>query len=178
MPSRYKTFRCVCIICCDNNTDGQDILISERSAHLLRAKREGLRSLMGTSIPLGTPPKEFSSSSLPLPTLPGDCYVDSSVPSSQSIPFPSRFATRTEKREKNHLTKKAHATFDVVERRANEILSQLPTIDNSFGIQAVEEDIAVICSALESVKRRITTIDIRREKISRLFTQIDACLLA
>jgi hypothetical protein len=100
------------------------------------------------------------------------------VPSSQSIPFPSRFATRTEKREKNHLTKKAHATFDVVERRANEILSQLPTIDNSFGIQAVEEDIAVICSALESVKRRITTIDIRREKISRLFTQIDACLLA
>jgi hypothetical protein len=177
MPSRNKTFRCVCATCCDNNPDGRDILLSERSAHLLRAKREGLRSeasLTGTS--LDTLPKESLSSSPPLPTLPGDCYLHSSVPSSQSIRFSSRFATRTEKREKNHLTKKAHAAFDVVERRANEILNQLATVDSIAGVQAVEEDVAVIRSTFESVKRRVTTIDIRREKISRLFTQIDACL--
>jgi hypothetical protein len=176
MPSRHKTSRCVCVNCCDNNPDvvctGRDILLSERTAHLLRAKREeALRSgasLMGTSIPLDIPPKESLSSSPPmLPTLPGDCYLESSS---------SRFATHIEKREKNHLTRRAHATLDVVERRANELLNQLATVDNSAGVQAVEEDVAVIRSAFKSVKRRVATIDFRREKISRLFTQIDTCL--
>jgi hypothetical protein len=108
-----------------------------------------------------------------LPTLLGDCYLDSSVPSSKS---PSRLATRTEKRERNHHTRKAHATLDVLERRANELLNQLATVDNSAGVQAVEEDVAVIRSAFKSVKRTAVTIDSRRETISRLFTQIDAHL--
>jgi hypothetical protein len=83
---------------------------------------------------------------------------------------------RTEKREKHHLTTKAHATFNVVERRANEILIRLAKVDNSAGVQAVEEDIALIRPAFESVKRRVATIDSRREKISQLFTQIDGYL--
>jgi len=179
MPGRRKTFRCVCVICSDINPDGRDILFSEQSAHLLRAKREGtLRSnasLIDTSIPRGTLPKESSETSPPMsPTLPGDCYLNS-VPSLRSAPS-SRFTARTEKREKNHLTRKAHATFDVVERRANEILNRLAIVDNSAGVQAIEEDIAVIRSAFRSVKRTAVTIDSRRETISRLFTQIDAQL--
>lgn len=182
MPSRGKTFHCVCVICRDNNPDGassgQDILLSERTAHLLRAKREeALRSetsLKSSSIQRDTLPKESSFSSTPpmLPTLQEDCYLDSSVLSSQSIPS-SRYTARTEKREKNHLTRKAHSTFNVVERRANEILNRLAIINNSAGVQAVEEDLAVIRPAFESVKRRVATINCRREKISRLFTQID-----
>jgi hypothetical protein len=174
MPSRHKTFHCVCVVCSDYNPDGRDILLSERTAHLLRAKRDGaLRSEalpMATPIPRDTPPP--SSPAMPS-TLPGDCYLDSSVPASRSIPFPSRFAARTEKREKSHLTTKAHATFNVVERLANEILIRLAKVDNSAGVQAVEEDIAVIRPAFKSVKRRVATIDSRREKISQLFTQID-----
>jgi hypothetical protein len=92
------------------------------------------------------------------------------------MPSPSRYADRTEKREKNHHTKKAHATFNVVERHANEILNRLAMVDNSAGVQALEEDIAVIRLAFESVKRRVATINSRREKISRLFTQIDGYL--
>jgi hypothetical protein len=107
-----------------------------------------------------------------LPTLQEDCYLDSSLLSSPSIPS-SRYAARTEKREKNHLTRKAHATYNVVERRVNEILNRLAIINNNAGIQAVEEDIAVIRPAFESVKRRVATIDSCREKISLLFTQID-----
>ena len=131
---------------------------------------------MATPIPRDAPPKEPSSSLAMPSTLPGDCYLDSYVPSSQTIPFPSRFVARTEKREKNHLTMKAHAAFDVVERRAKEILIRLAKVDNSAGVQAVEEDIAVIRPAFESVKRRVATIDSRREKISQLFTQIDGYL--
>jgi hypothetical protein len=181
MPSRGKTFHCVCVICCDKNPDeacsGQDILLSERTAHLLRAKREeALRSetsLKSTAIQQNTFLKESLSSSPPiLPTLQEDCYLNSSV--SQSIP--SRYAARTEKREKNHLTRKAHSTFNVVERRANEILNRLAKINNSAGVQALEEDVTVIRPAFESVKRRVASIDSRREKISRLFTQIDGNL--
>ena len=180
MPSRGKTFHCVCVICHDNNPDGassgQDILLSECTAHLLRAKREeALRSgtsLKSSAIQRDTFPKESLSSTPPtLPTLPEDCYLDSSVLSSQSIT--SRYAARTEKREKNHLTRKAHSTFNVVEHRANEILNRLALINNSAGVQVVEEDIAVICPAFESVKRRVATINSHREKISQLFTQID-----
>ena len=128
MPSRGKTFHCLCIIFCDKHPDetscGQDILLYERTAHLLRAKREeALRSkasLKSTSIQRSTFPKESLSSSPPiLPTPQEDCYLDSSL--SQSIP--SRDAAHTEKRERNHLTRKAHSTFNVVERRANEILN-------------------------------------------------------
>jgi hypothetical protein len=181
MPSRDKTFHCACVICCDNNPDGpstgRDILLSERTAHLLRIKREeALRNEVhkSSSAQRDTLPKECSSSPMP-PTL-HNCYLNSSVSSSQSIPFPSRYAARTEKRERNHLTRKAHATFNVVERRATEILNQLAIINNNSGVQAVEEDIAVIRSAFESVKRTVATINSRREKISRLFTQIDAYL--
>jgi len=109
-------------------------------------------------------------------TLQEDCYFDSSVSSSPFIPSPLRYAARTDKRKKHHLTKKAHATFNVVERHANEILNRLAIVDNSVGIQAIEEDIAVIRLAFESVKRRVATIDSRREKISRLFMQIDGYL--
>jgi len=179
MPRRGKTFHCVCVICCDNNPDGvstgRDILLSERTAHLLRAKREEVLRVEA-SIQRDTLPKA-SSSTPPMPsTLQEDCYFDSSVSSSPSIPSPLRYAARTDKREKHHLTKKAHATFNVVERRANEILNRLAIVDNSVGIQAIEEDIAVIRLAFESVKRRVATIDSRREKISRLFTQIDGYL--
>jgi len=179
MPGRRKTFRCVCVICSDNDPDGRDILISEQSAHLLRAKREGtLRSdasLMGTSIPRDTLPKETSETSPPMPpTLSGDCNLNS-VPSLQSTPS-SRFTARIEKREKNQLTRKAHATFNVVERRANEILNRLAIVDDIAGVQAIEEDIAVIRSAFGSVKRTAVTIDSRRKTISQLFTQIDAHL--
>ena len=164
MPGRDKNFRCVCIICCDNNPDGRDILLSEWTVHLLRAKRKGALSSQRDTLLVETP-------AMPL-TLQ---YLDSSV-YSQSIPFPSRYAARTEKREKNHLTKKAHTTFNVVERRANEILNHLAMVDNSAGVQVIEENIAVIRLAFESVKRRVPTIDSRREKISRLFTQIDGYL--
>ena len=182
MPSRGKTFHCVCVICRDKDPDqassGQDILLSERAAHLLRAKREeALRSeasLKNTSIQRNIFPKESLSSSPPiLPTIQEDCYLDSSV--SQSTL--SRYAARTEKCEKSHLTTKAHSTFDVVERRANEILNRVAKINNSAGVQALEEDIAVIRPAFESVKRRVGSIDSRREKISRLLTQIDGDLL-
>ena len=133
---------------------------------------------MSTSIQRDTLPKDSPSSSTPPmpPTLQEDWYLDSCVSSSQSMPSPSRYAARTEKHEKNHHTKKAHATFNVVERRANEILNRLAMVDNSAGIQALEEDIAVIRLAFESVKRRVATINSRREKISRLFTQIDEYL--
>lgn len=186
MPRRDKTFRCVCIICCDNNPDGtstgRDILLSERTAHLLRAKREeALRSeasLVNTIIQQDTLPEESpSSSSPPMPlTLHSDCYLDSSVSSSQSIPSSSRYAARTEKREKNHLTRKAHATFNVVERRANEILNRLAIVNNNVGVQAIEDDISVIRLAFLSVKRRVATIDSRREIISRIFTKMDGYL--
>jgi hypothetical protein len=133
---------------------------------------------VSTSIQRDTPPKESPSTTTPPipPTRQEDCYLDSSVLSSQSVPSPLRYAARIEKRERNHLTRKAHATFNVVERRANEILNRLALVDNSAGVQAVEEDIAVIRSAFHSVKRRVATIDSRREMISHLFTQIDACL--
>ena len=178
MPSRGKTFHCVCVFCHDENPDqvssGQDILLSERTAHLLRAKREealrSVASLKSTSIQRNTVPKASLSSSPPiLPTLQEDCSLDSSV----SQPTLSRLAARTEKREKNHLTTKAHSTFNVVERRANEILNRVAKINNSAGVQALEEDIAVIRPAFESVKRRVASINSRREKISRLLTQID-----
>jgi hypothetical protein len=181
MPSRGKTFHCACVICHDKDPDqassGQDILLSERTAHLLRAKREeALRSeasLKSTSIQRYTFPKESLSSSPPiLRTLQEDCYLDSPV--SQSTL--SRYAARTDKREKNHLTAKAHSTFNVVERRANEILNRLAEINNSAGVHALEEDITVIRPAFESVKRRVASIDSRREKIARLFTQIDGGL--
>ena len=179
MPSRGKTFHCVCVICCDNNPDeassGQDILLSERTAHLLRAKREALRSEISlTSIQRNTFPKESLSSSTPpiLLTIQEDGHQDSTV--SQSIP--SRYATRTEKRENSHLTRKAHSTLNVVERRANEILNRLAVTNDSAGVQALEEDIAVIRPAFDSVKQRVSSINSRREMISRLFTQIDGYL--
>ena len=187
MPSRGKTFHCVCVICRDNNPDeassGQDVLLSERTAHLLRAKREeALRSEISlTSNQGNTFSKESLSLSTPpiLPTLhQEDSYIqqeDGFLDSSVSQPIPSR-ATRTEKREKNHLTGKAHSTFNVVERRANEILNRAGVTNGSAGIQALEEDIAVIRSAFESVKRRVASINSRREMISRLFTQIDGYL--
>lgn len=200
MPSRGKTFHCVCVFCHDENPDqvssGQDILLSERTAHLLRAKREealrSVASLKSTSIQRNTVPKASLSSSPPIPpTLQKDCSLDSSVSQSSSPPILptlqedcsldssvsqptlSRLAARTEKREKNHLTTKAHSTFNVVERRANEILNRVAKINNSAGVQALEEDIAVIRPAFESVKRRVASINSRREKISRLLTQID-----
>ena len=92
------------------------------------------------------------------------------------MPSPSRYAARTEKCEKNHHTKKAHATFNVVEHHTNEILNHLAMVDNSAGVQALEEDIAVIHLTFESIKRRVATINSQREKISRLFTQIDEYL--
>ena len=178
MPSRHKTFRCTCVICCDSNPDGRDVLLSERTAHLLHAKREEATrseaSLMGTSIQRDTLPKESRSSSPP--SLPAGCYLDSSVPSSQSTPSPSRHAARTEKREKSHLTRKAHATFNVVERRANEILNRLAIVDNTADVQVIEDDISVIRLAFQSVKRKVGTIDSRREMIARLFMQMDAYL--
>jgi hypothetical protein len=131
---------------------------------------------MSTSIQRETLPKESPSTPPKPSSLQEDCYLDFSVPSLQSIPSPSRHAARTEKREKNHLTRKSHATFNVVERRANEILNRLAIVDNSAGVQAIEEDIAVIRLAFESVQRRVATIDSRREKISRLFTHIDGYL--
>ena len=170
MPSRGKTFHCVCIICHDKNPDeascGQDILLSEWTAHLLRTKREeALRSkvlLKSTSIQQIASPKESLSTSSPiLPTLQEDYYLDSTV--SQS---PSRYAARTERREKNHFTRKAHFTFDVVVRHANEILNRLPKINNSAGVKALEEDIAVICLDFESVKQRVVSTNSRCEKIS------------
>jgi len=173
MPSRGKTFHCVCVICRDNNPDGastgQDILLSERTAHLLRSKRE--ENLWSETWLTSNKRNTKESLSIPpiLPTLQED---DSFV--SQSIP--SRYAARTEKREKNHLTSKAHSTFNVVERRANEMLNRLAIINNSAGVQELEEDIAVIRSAFESVKRSVASINSRREKISRLFTQIDGYL--
>jgi hypothetical protein len=109
-------------------------------------------------------------------TLHSDCYLDSSVSSSQSIPSSSRYAARTEKREKNHLTRKAHATFNVIERRANEILNRLAIVNNNVGVQAIEDDISVIRLAFLSVKRRVATIDSRREIISRIFTKMDGYL--
>jgi len=118
MPRRGKTFHFVCIICCDNNPDGvstgQDILLSEQTAHLLHAKREEvLRAKV--SIQQDTLPKA-SSSTPPMPsTLQEDCYFNSSVSSLPSIPSPLHYAAHTDKREKHHLTKKAHATFNVVE---------------------------------------------------------------
>ena len=179
MPSRGKTFHCLCIICrVDETSSGQDILLSERTAHLLRAKREeALRSeasLSSTSIQQSTFPKEsLSSSPLILPTLQEDSCLDISV----TQPIPSRYAAHTEKHEKNHLTRKAHSTFDVVERRANEILDRLAKISNSAGVQGLEEDIAVIRPAFKSVKRRVASISSHHEKISQLFTQIDGNLL-
>ena len=170
MPSRGKTFHCVCIICHDKNPDeascGQDILLSEWTAHLLRTKREeALRSkvlLKSTSIQQIASPKESLSTSSPiLPTLQEDYYLDSTV--SQS---PSRYAARTERREKNHFTRKAHFTFDVVEHHANEILNRLPKINNSAGVKALEEDIAIICLDFESVKQRVASINSHCEKIS------------
>jgi hypothetical protein len=85
---------------------------------------------MSTSIQRDTLLKESPLTSTPPmpPTLRKYWYLDSCVSSSPSMPSPSRYAARTEKREKNHLTKKAHATFNVVERRANEILNRLAMV--------------------------------------------------
>jgi len=145
MPSRRKTFRCVCVICSDNNPDGRDILLCELSAHLLRAKREGTlgsnASFMGTSIPRDTLPKE-SSPPMP-PTLPGDCYLNS-VPSLQSTP--SWLVQRNAKR----ITLLGKLMPPLMLLSIAQM--KFAIVDNGAGVQAIEENISVVRSAFGSVK--------------------------
>ena len=90
-----------------------------------------------------------------------------------SITRPSTSTRREAKRERNTYTKKAHLILDHVEHGALSCLEALAYVGSSAELVPVESEIALLRRSFDSVTRRVSSIDARKETLRQLLSQVD-----
>ena len=78
------------------------------------------------------------------------------------------------KRERNHATKKAHCILDSVSKRASACLEQLLHEPSRTGLETAENEVSLLRSALENIKRNVPSIEQKKSSLSRLLSQLDS----
>lgn len=176
MPSKTSavTFDCRCEQCILEG--GKTIPISQRIPHLRHvkaesaARREAIAVLHQpiTPTPLKKSPAKLGSSfSTPCP------HPQATSPSI-SIPDPPVVNTsKCNKREQNHHTIKAHKVLNLVERRCQQCLDRLTsTIFSLADFPTLEQDIAQLQKAFNTVKRDVPSINQRKIVVGHHLTNL------
>jgi len=80
---------------------------------------------------------------------------------------------REAKRERNTYTKKAHLILDHVGHGALSCLGALAHVGSSAELVPIETEIALLQRSFDSVTRRTSSIDARKETLRQLLSQVD-----
>lgn len=80
---------------------------------------------------------------------------------------------RQAKRERNTYTKKAHLILDHVEHGAVSCLETLARVGSSAELVSVKSEIALLRRSFDSVTRRVSSVDARKETLCQLLSQVD-----
>jgi hypothetical protein len=101
--------------------------------------------------------------------------MNSASPShTRSLITRSSTSTRQEaKRERNTYTKKAHLILDHVEHGLLSCLEALARVGSSAELVPIESEIALLRRSFNSVTRRVSSVNARKEYLRQLLSQVD-----
>ena len=181
MPSKAKTFCCLCEQCIveggygpDGSPLGKTLPTSHRIPHLKRvqaesaARREAIVALQQPLPPMSVPhhpTKSASSFDTSCPPSQANSPLTSSVPQSSTV--------KTDKREENHRTVKTHKVLTAVERRCQECLDKLTsTAFSPANLSNLEQDIGQLQKTFDAIKRNVPSIKQRKIAIGHCLADL------
>lgn len=159
MPSRNKTYECICRLCTEGSSSGPDgkltgkiLLLSQKSAHMacLAAADEALRQ----AAVVDAATEAFKS--LSLIDSDGDIPTPSTGGMSDTSTTPVHVCPP--KNECSKLTRMAHSILDIVEQCVKACLArvdQMPTLDT---LNFAEDELVRLQVLFDNVKRPVASI--------------------